>query len=150
MTIEAAPPGEVIIHSGLTLTTWAAPRASLEELTRCAESELGTAAWWTCLAHRLDALRDEMAGCDIEGLAAQVIADAPQFAATAAKLPTLDADVQGRATELRLRIADLAGSRTAAKSIQLEVKELLRRVRTLYRMSDQLLLEAYERDLGGD
>lgn len=150
MTIEAAPAGEVIIHSGLTLTSWAAPRASLEELTRCADSELGSAAWWSCLANRLDALRDEMAGCDIEGLAAQVIADAPQFAATAAKLPPMDSDVQSRATELRMRIAEVAGSRTAASHIRLEVKELLRRVRTLYRMSDQLLLEAYERDLGGD
>lgn len=136
--------------SSLRVTRLAAPRVALDEVLRCSQRELGTAAWWSCLATRLDRLRDEMAQCDIAGLAAQVTADAPQYAAKARRLPALDLAVQERAREMRMRVAELAGSRSAAPAVAAEVGDLLRKVRQLYTLSDQLLLDAYERDLGGE
>jgi hypothetical protein len=134
----------------LKLEAWMPPRAALNEVLHCSQQVMGSAAWWSCLATRLDSLREEMAACDIEGLAGQIIADAPHYAPAARRLPVLDASVQDRARELRIRIAEVAGSRTAAATIAAEVNALLRSVAALYRTSDRLLVEAYERDLGGE
>jgi hypothetical protein len=142
---------EVVANAdALKIKTWMPPRRALDEVLNCSQRVMGTAAWWSCLAQRLDSLRDEMAACDIDGLAAQIIADAPHYATAARRLPLMDNGVQTRARELRIRIAELAGSRTAAPQVAAEVSDLLRSVTALYRTSDRLLVEAYERDLGGE
>jgi hypothetical protein len=134
----------------MTVDTWAPTRVALDRLAHCSQRDLGSAAWWACVAARLDGLRDELADSDILGLAAQVTADAPQYAAAARRLPEMSDAIQAEAAQLRLLIADRAGSVSAAPEVRAALEALLRRVRTLYRLSDSLLLDAYERDLGGD
>lgn len=133
-----------------TMGTIARTRDSLDRLVRCAQEDEGTALWWVCLAHHLDELRDELAGADIQGLSEQITADAPHFAAAARRLPVLDAQAQEEVGRVRLLVAQHAGSTEAAAPVRREVDLLMRKVRTLYRLSDTLMFDAYERDLGGD
>ena len=111
--------------------------------------EVGSPTWWACLARHLDELRDELATGDIEGLAAQITTDAPHLAASAARLPPLEKQVQHELAQLRTLVASACGSMTAAPPVRDAVEVALRHVRTLNRMSDDLLLDAYERDFGG-
>ena len=134
----------------MTVRTWATPRESLDRLVRCATDEVGTAMWWACLARHLDELREELAQSDIAGLAAQITADAPQLAATARRLPDLDVQVQCEVAQFRAVVAELSGSVADAGGVRVALEVLLRRVRTLYRVSDDLMLDAYERDFGGE
>jgi hypothetical protein len=134
----------------MTVRTWQTPKESLDQLVRCADDQVGTPTWWACVAEHLDELRDELALGDIEGLAAQITADAPHLAAAATRLPRLDRQVQTEITQLRAVLAAASGSHSAAPGVRDAVQVALRRVRTLYRMSDDLMLDAYERDFGGD
>jgi len=146
-------------HSGggrtvrtMSMTTTARPtsRESLDRLVRCSSKDAGTARWWTCLSHSLDDLHVELMSGDVEGLAAQVIEDAPELGAAATRLPTLDARARAELTELRALVAQHYGVPALVAEIRAATEALLRRVRTLYRLSDDLLLDAYERDFGGE
>lgn len=146
-------------HSGggrtvrtMSIITTARPtsRESLDRLVRCSSLDAGTARWWTCLSHSLDDLHLELMSGDVEGLAAQVIEDAPELGAAATRLPALDARVRAELTELRALVAQNYGVPALVAEIRAATEVLLRRVRTLHRLSDGLLLDAYERDFGGE
>ena len=136
----------------MTMTTHSRPtsKASLDRLVGCSEYEAGTSVWWACLARHLDELSEELSLSDMEGLAAQVTTDTPELAADAIRLTNLDTQLRAEVIDLRLRVADLAGSPDAVVDIRDAVEETLRRVHSLDRLSDNLLFEAYERDLGGE
>ena len=133
----------------MTVRTWSTPRESLDRLVNCARQDVGSPTWWACLARHLDELRDELATADVEGLAAQITTDAPHLAASAAQLPPLDRQVRSELAQLRMLVNSAYGSTTAAPPVRDAVEVVLRRVRTLTRRSDDLLLDAYERDFGG-
>jgi hypothetical protein len=122
---------------------------SLGSLVACSSGYLGTPGWWARLAEALDDLRDQMARADVPGLAAQVVADAPELAASAMRLPDLDDQAQAEAALLRLEVADRAGLRSEARSIREALRVLLLRVRRIERISGDLLHDAYQRDFGG-
>jgi hypothetical protein len=122
---------------------------SLGRLAACSSGYLGTPGWWARLADALDDLRDQMARADLPGLAAQLVADAPELAASATRLPDLDDQAQAEAALLRLEVADKAGLRSEARSVREALRVLLDRVRRIERISDDLLHDAYQRDFGG-
>ncbi len=134
------------------MTTHSRPttKASLERLVGCSDHEAGTSVWWACLARHLDQLSEELSLSDIEGLAAQVTADTPELAADAARLMNLDGQLRDEVIDLRRRVADLAGSPEPVVDVREALDNVLHRVRSLDRLSDQLLFEAYERDFGGE
>lgn len=146
-------------HSGggrtvrtMTMTTHARPtsRDSLNRLVRCSSQDAGTDRWWTCLSSSLHDLHLELMAGDVQGLAAQVIEDAPELGAAATRLPHLDARVRAELADLRALVAEHFGAAALVPEIRGATEALLRRVRTLYRLSDDLLLDAYERDFGGE
>jgi hypothetical protein len=51
---------------------------------------------------------------------------------------------------LRLEVAEKAGLRSEAMGIRASVQALLHQVRRLGRISEDLLHDTYQRDLGGD
>lgn len=126
------------------------PADSLERLVACSHRYLGTSGWWARLADGLDELRAHLAHADTQGLVAQVIADAPELAASALRLPDLDDEAQAHAALLRLEVGEKAGRRSEALQVRESVKALLSRVRRIDRMSDDLLHDAYQRDFGGE
>jgi hypothetical protein len=113
---------------------------------RCPSQDMGSAWWWAGLAHQLGELGEELASTDVVGLAAQITADAPHFAAAAHRLPALDEQAQRDVARLR---GEANAQCAAAREVRGDVEALLRRVRTLHRPSSDLMLDAYERDIGG-
>ena len=134
----------------MTVRTWQTPEESLDRLVTCAREDLGSPTWWGLLSRHLDELGGELARGDVEGLVAQITTDAPHLAASAARLPVLDNQVKSELTQLRMLVASAYGSTTAAGPVRDVAEITLRHVRTLNRMSDDLMLDAYERDFGGD
>lgn len=126
------------------------PRVDLDRLVRCDSAQLGTPAWWACVTRSLDLLRGELSGADIPGLAAQVRWDAPHCAAAADRLESLASSVAAECLTIWRMACKHRGDNTAAPAVRHAVELLLRRVRSLHRASDDLLLNAYELDLGGD
>lgn len=133
----------------MTVRTRGSAVDSLEVLMRCPQQDMGGATWWASLAHHLDELGEELALTDLTGLAAQITTDAPHFAAAARRLPALDEQAQRDVARLH-REAAHDRSTTATPEVRGAVEALLRQVRILHRLSSDLMLDAYERDLGGD
>jgi hypothetical protein len=106
--------------------------------------------WWDTLAHDLGELAEELARTDVAGLAAQITADAPHFAAASLRVVLIHEQAQGDVARLRREATAHDRSTTAAYDVRGDVDALLRRVRTLHRLSSDLMLDAYERDIGGD
>jgi hypothetical protein len=134
----------------MTVRTRGTPGDALERLIRCPAQEMGTAPWWAALGHHLGELGQELTLTDVGGLAAQITTDAPHFAAAARRLPPIEAQVQRDVARLRRVATDQIGSATAAGEVRGDVDALLSRVHTLHRLSTALMLDAYERDIGGD
>ena len=127
-------------------STW----ESLDRMVRCPPQDVGTAMWWDTLAHDLGELAEELARTDVAGLAAQITADAPHFAAASLRIVLIHEQAQGDVARLRREVTAQFGSPTAVPELCHHVDTLLRRVRTLHRLSSDLMLDAYERDIGGD
>lgn len=125
-------------------------RASLDRLMHCSASQTGSGTWWSCVARHIDELHEELTLNDNLGLVAQVTEDAPELAAGAHRLELLDGEVRREVADLRRFVANRAGARTAVAEVRVAIDRVLRRVRTLDRVADDLLLDAYERDFGGE
>jgi hypothetical protein len=134
----------------MTVRTRGSPWESLDRTMRCPQQDMGTPMWWTAVAHDLGELGEELAQIDVVGLAAQITTDAPHFAAAARRLPLLHERAQREVARLRREAIDLRGSPTGAREVHDAVEATLLRVRTLHRLCSDLLLDAYERDIGGD
>ena len=126
------------------------PRQALDRLARCADQDRGTPMWWSCLARNLDQLSEELEIADTVGLVGQIVADAPHLAPAAVRLTSLESRIRVDVAELRLQVAALAGAPLADAVLADRLLVVLDDVRTLYREGDALLLDAYERDLGGE
>jgi hypothetical protein len=123
---------------------------SLERLVTCSNRYLGTAGWWTRLAATLDVVREQLAHADMTGLSMQVIADAPELAAAALRLPDLEDQAQAEAAQLRMEVAEKSGIRSEAIVVREAAKGLIARVRHIDKLSDTVLHDAYLRDFGGE
>jgi hypothetical protein len=134
----------------MTVRTRGSTGESLDLVLLCPARDLGSAWWWDSVAHHLGELGEELALTDIAGLAAQITTDAPHFATAARRLSLIHDQTQLDLARLRREVADLGGSTTAARAVRDAVDVLLGRVRTLNRLSSDLMLDAYERDIGGD
>jgi hypothetical protein len=134
----------------VTVRTRGSTWESLDRMMRCPPQDVGTATWWDTLAHDLGELADELARTDVPGLVAQITTDAPHCAAASLRVVLIHEQAQGDVARLRREVADQFGSPTAVGELRQHVDELLRRVRTLHRLSSDLMLDAYERDIGGD
>ena len=134
----------------MTVRTRGSAVDSLDLLLRCPQEATGGAWWWASLAHHLGELSEELASIDVAGLAAQITTDAPHFAAAARRLPAIDEQAQGDVARLHREVTAHDGSTRAAREVRGDVEALLRRVRALHRLSSDLMLDAYERDIGGD
>lgn len=134
----------------MTVRTRGSTGESLDLLLRCRQQDLGTAWWWDGLAHHLGELGEDLALTDTAGLVAQITTDAPHFAAAARRLTAIHDRAQLDVARLRREVVDLHGSTTSVSDVRDAIEALLRRVRALHRLSSDLMLDTYERDIGGD
>ena len=134
----------------MTVRTRGSTGESLDRLMRFPQEYLDSDWWWASVAHHLSELGEELARTDIAGLAAQITTDAPHFAAAAHRLSAIHDQAQLDVARSCREVAGSCASTAAAGDVRDGIEALLRRVRSLDRLSSDLMLDTYERDIGGD
>ncbi len=124
-------------------------------LSQLLEGPRGMAWWWVEIARQLDdladAVRTEQGDVpDLEGFTEQIRDDAPHLMARWVRLSD-DRDRLARLIEtVRLQVGTDAGDASAVETITAAVRGLLARTRRFHERTTEVLLDAYERDLGGE
>ena len=113
------------------------------------------AQWWVDLATMLDHLRHSMAAHHLDAtgrreLREQIRKDAPHLFFRIRRLESEAEELDLEMMRVRLMVGDSAGDPHAAGGIGQAVTDLLDRIRRHEQHSREVLLDAYERDLGGE
>ena len=115
----------------------------------------GMASWWVEIARQLDDLADALRTepgdlVDVEGFTEQIRDDAPHLMGRWIRLADERDGLADLISSVRLQVGRDAGDPTAVESITAAIRELLARTRRFQERTTEVLLDAYERDLGGE
>ena len=124
-------------------------------LMHLVEEHPGLASWWVEVARQLDdlaaAVRTEPGDLvDAEGFTEQIRDDAPHLMGRWLRLSAERDGLYGAVTDVRLQVARDAGDPSAADAARQAIRSLLTRARRYQERTTEVLLDAYERDLGGE
>jgi hypothetical protein len=134
-----------VISSSLTLKR-------LGELTR--ESRVW-AGWWVEVTRQLDDLAESVLSTpgdvvDTGGFTEQLRADAPHLMGRWQRLAGERDGLYAAVTEVRLLAGRSAGDPSAVSSVSRAIRDVIGRVRRFQERTSEVLLDAYERDIGGE
>jgi hypothetical protein len=124
-------------------------------LTHLLEDHRGLTSWWVEIARQLDDLADAVRRepgdlVDAEGFTEQIRADAPHLMGRWMRLSTERDGLYDAVTNVRLQVGQDAGDPSAVDSAKHSIHALLARARRFQERTTEVLLDAYERDLGGE
>ena len=124
-------------------------------LTQLLEEHRGMASWWVELARQLDDLADAVRRepgdlVDAEGFTEQMRDDAPHLMSRWMRLSAERDGLYDAVTDVRLQVGRDAGDPTAVETVSRSIRDLLARARRFQERTTEVLLDAYERDLGGE
>lgn len=124
-------------------------------LTQLVEDHRGSTSWWVEIARQLDDLADAVLRepgdlVDAEGFTEQIRADAPHLMGRWLRLSTERDGLYDAVTHVRVQVGHDAGDPSAVDSAKQAVRALLARARRFQERTTEVLLDAYERDLGGE
>jgi len=124
-------------------------------LTHLLEEHPGVASWWVEVARQLDdlaaAVRTEPGDLvDAEGFTEQIRDDAPHLMSRWMRLSAEREGLYDAVAQVRLQVGRDAGDPTAVEAARQAVRSLLTRARRFQERTTEVLLDAYERDLGGE
>lgn len=113
----------------------------------------GMAQWWVDLAGELDELSARLMAESQQAwhsLRAQLTTDAPHLTSQLQRIDADADDLQGRVLDVRVMAGQTAGDPEGARTVRDAVRDLLHRLRRHEERTSQVMLDAYERDLGGE
>jgi hypothetical protein len=124
-------------------------------LTHLLEDHRGLTSWWVEIARQLDDLADAVRQepgdlVDVEGFTEQIRDDAPHLMGRWMRLSTERDGLYDAVTHVRLQVGRDAGDPAAVASAKHSIRALLIRARRFQERTTEVLLDAYERDLGGE
>ena len=124
-------------------------------LTHLLEEHPGLTSWWVEVARQLDdlaaAVRTEPGDLvDAEGFTEQIRDDAPHLMGRWMRLSAEREGLYDAVAQVRLQVGRDAGDPTAVEAAQQAIRSLLTRARRFQERTTEVLLDAYERDLGGE
>ncbi len=124
-------------------------------LTALLEDRQGGSGWWVEVTRQLDALADAVRNApgdviDAVGFTDQIRTDAPQLLGRWMRLVGERDDLYDAVSRVRLMAGEAAGDAQAVGPISRAIVEILARVRRLQERTTDVLLDAYERDGGGE
>ena len=124
----------------------------LEELIT---APVGRVGWWVELTRELDDRAESVSSTpgnliDPAGFAEQLRADAPHLLSRWQRLAIERESLYSAVAEVRLQASRLAGDPLSVDAVCRSVRELLARVRRHQERTTDVLLDAYERDMGGE
>lgn len=115
----------------------------------------GRAGWWVEVCRQLDDLADAVDRSpgdmvDSPGFTEQIRADAPHLMSRWVRLAAERDRLAAAVAEVRLLAGRYAGDPAHVATMSHAIRELLTRVRRLQERTTDVLLDAYERDIGGE
>ena len=124
-------------------------------LSNLLEDQRGRATWWVEVARQLDDLADAVRSApgdliDPEGFTEQLRADAPHMMDRWIRLSQEGDGLHEAVTEVRMLVGEYAGDPSAIDAVRRAVSDVLAKVRRFQERTTEVLLDAYERDLGGE
>ncbi len=136
----------------LSVITFAGVQGRLAHLL---EDRRGRASWWVDVARQLDDLADAVRSTpgdlvDPVGFTEQLRDDAPHMMGRWIRLSNEGEGLHEAVTRVRLLVGEYAGDPSAVEAVSRSVKEVLGQVRRFQERTTEVLLDAYERDLGGE
>jgi hypothetical protein len=113
------------------------------------------AAWWVEVTRQLDDLADAVQAApgdllDAAGFTEQIRADAPHLMGRWERMAGERDALIAAVTDVRMLAGHSAGDPALIDPVTLAIKDLLQRVRRFQQRTTEVLLDAYERDLGGE
>ena len=138
--------------STLRVITFSGVQARLSHLL---EGHRRMASWWVEVARQLDDLADAVRTepgdlVDAEGFTEQIREDAPHLMGRWIRLSDERDGLADLISSVRVQVGRDAGDPTAVESVTSSIRELLARTRRFQERTTEVLLDAYERDLGGE
>ena len=138
--------------SALRVITFSGVQTRLSELL---QGHRGMASWWVETARQLDDLADAVRTepgdlIDVEGFTEQIREDAPHLMGRWIRLSDERDGLVDLISSVRLQVGRDAGDPTAVESVTASIRELLARTRRFQERTTEVMLDAYERDLGGE
>lgn len=124
----------------------------LQDLAR---DHLGRAGWWVEVTRQLDSLAEAVRDVpgemiDLSGLTEQIRSDAPHLMGRWQRLAGEQDSLVEAVTEVRMLAGRSAGDPTAVEMVSGAIQDLLARIRRFQERTTDVLLDAYERDMGGE
>jgi len=124
-------------------------------ITQLLDDHHGVASWWVELARQLDDLADAVRRepgdlVDAEGFTEQLRDDAPHLMSRWLRLSTEREGLYDAVANVRLQVGRDAGDPSAVETVTRSIRDLLTRARRFQERTTEVLLDAYERDLGGE
>ena len=124
----------------------------LQDLAR---DHLGRAGWWVEVTRQLDSLAEAVRDVpgemiDLRGLTEQIRSDAPHLMGRWQRLAGEQDSLVEAVTEVRMLAGRSAGDPTAVEMVSAAIQDLLARIRRFQERTTDVLLDAYERGMGGE
>ena len=124
----------------------------LEELVA---EPLGGAVWWVEVTRQLDDLAESVRSTpgnlvDVAGFTEQIRTDAPHLMSRWERLGVERDGLYEAVTAVRLQASAYAGDPFGVIIVSRAVRDVLTRVRRYQERTTDVLLDAYERDMGGE
>jgi hypothetical protein len=124
-------------------------------LTQLLEDHRSAASWWVEIARQLDDLADAVRRepgdlVDTQGFTEQIRDDAPHLMGRWMRLSSERDGLFDAVTHMRLEVGQHAGDPSAVETVTRAIRDLLARARRFQERTTEVLLDAYERDLGGE
>lgn len=146
--------GRAEFHSGADLRVTDYTHVH-ERLVALLDDRSGLISWWIDITRQLDELADAIrttAGnlLDPEGFTEQIRDDAPHLMGRWLRLNSERDELDRSVTEVRILAGGSAGDPCAVDGVISAVRDVLNRVRRYQERTTDVLLDAYERDLGGE
>jgi hypothetical protein len=124
-------------------------------LTELLQDRRGRASWWVEVTRHLDQLAESVQATpgdmwDPRGFSEQLRDDAPHMMGRWLRLAGERDHLYDSVREVRMLAGRYAGDPAAVSAVSRAVKDLLGRVRRFQERTTEVLLDAYERDMGGE
>jgi len=124
-------------------------------LAELLEDRRGRAGWWVEMTRQLDHLAESVSSApgqltDLEGFTDQIRSDAPHLMGRWTRLAGERDGLFDAVTEVRLLTSRYAGDPEAVGAVSRAVRDVLARVRRFQDRASEVLLDVYERDIGGE
>jgi hypothetical protein len=124
-------------------------------LGELAHQATGQAGWWVEVTRQLDSLAESVLNVpgdmiDLRGITEQIRSDAPHLMGRWMRAARERDELYEAVTEVRMMASRSAGDPGAVPMVSRAIRDLLARIRRFQERTTDVLLDAYERDMGGE